>query len=173
MTMRHSSTLALPEFEHLLDVFGGDRTRWPLGVRASAAALLASDSVARQLLAEAVALDAVLAEGDCDGQADTARLNALASRIMTAAAATPRMAMVNAAPVSVRNVELIANRSSRDSLWRAATMLAASLVLGVFVGQSQLGADALPKLAAAAGLSLVTAERLALADIELDATEVD
>jgi hypothetical protein len=58
-------------------------------------------------------------------------------------------------------------------VWRAAAVLAASLMLGVFVGQSQLGAYALPQLAALAGVSVSAGERVALADVEFDASDVD
>ena len=177
MTTRMTSILTCADFEHLLDVYGADRTRWPLGCRAGATALLSSDVSARRLLAEAIALDAVLAKGEPDAQADTGAMGALAARIIAAAAITPRVAAVTPAPVPAlansRGRALPGSRQMTSGLWRGAAMLAASLVLGIFVGQSQLGAYALPKIAAAAGLSLGSTERLALADIELDATELD
>lgn len=173
MTTQNPMMLTRSDFEQLLDVYGADRTRWPLGARAGAAALLASDIDARRLLAEAIALDAVLAKGQTGEPVGDPAIGALAARVMAAVAATPRVAMVNPAPVLRRSVSMTGDKAAKTSIWRGAAMLAASLVLGVFVGQSQLGAYALPKLAAIAGLSLETPERLALADIELDATEVD
>ena len=48
--------MTIAEFERLLDVYGSDRTRWPVEARASAGHLVARDRAARRLLAEAEAL---------------------------------------------------------------------------------------------------------------------
>ena len=55
-----SNTMTIAEFERLLDIYGSDRTRWPVEARASAGHLVARDRAARRLLAEAEALDRAL-----------------------------------------------------------------------------------------------------------------
>ena len=55
-----SNTMTIAELERLLDVYGSDRTRWPVEARASAGHLAARDRAARRLLAEAEALDRAL-----------------------------------------------------------------------------------------------------------------
>ena len=44
-----SNTMTIAEFERLLDVYGSDRTRWPVEARASAGHLVARDRAARRL----------------------------------------------------------------------------------------------------------------------------
>jgi hypothetical protein len=41
MTSMSNTSMTLIEFERLLDVYGGDRTRWPMEARAAAAHLVA------------------------------------------------------------------------------------------------------------------------------------
>ena len=60
MTNTSNNGMTLADFERLLDVYGGDRTRWPAEARAAAAQLVARDAKARRMLAEAEALDRVL-----------------------------------------------------------------------------------------------------------------
>ena len=60
MTHASNNTMTIAEFERLLDVYGSDRTRWPVDARASAGQLVARDKAARRLLAEAEALDRAL-----------------------------------------------------------------------------------------------------------------
>jgi hypothetical protein len=173
MPHKIAPTMTRQDFQELLDVFGAERTRWPLSARAGAAALLASDAEARRLLAEAAALDALLARGVADSVPDIAATSALAARIVAAAAKTPRIAAASEPAKPLGVVSSSASRHGRTDVWRAAAVLAASMVLGVFVGQSQLGAHALPKIAALAGVSFASAERLAMAEIEIEASDVD
>jgi hypothetical protein len=173
MTHKIVPTMSRQDFQNLIDVYGAERTRWPLSARAGAAALLAADIEARRLLAEVVALDAVLAHGEAGSTPNAMATSALAARIVAAAAKTPRIASASE-PVKPMGVAgSSASRQGRTDVWRAAAVLAASMVLGVFVGQSQLGAQALPKIAALAGVSFATAERMAMADIEIEASDVD
>jgi hypothetical protein len=161
------------DFQHLIEVYGAERTRWPLGARAGAAALLAADAEARRVLAEAAALDAVLARGVADIAPDATVSSALAARIVAAAAKAPRLAAISEPSGPLRVSGRPVSKDARTDIWRAAAVLAASMVLGVFVGQSQLGAQALPKIAALAGVSFASADRLAMAEIEIEATDVD
>jgi hypothetical protein len=173
MPTRTVQIMTLQDFQQLLDVYGAERTRWPLSARAGAAALLAADAGARRLLAEAAALDAVLARGGVDVAPESAATAALAARIVAAAAKAPRIAAMSEPPALPLSTSRMIVRPGRTDGLRAAAVLAASMVLGVFVGQSQLGAQALPKIAALAGVSFASAERLAMADIEFEASDVD
>jgi hypothetical protein len=172
MTARTAPPMTRHDFQNLLDVYGANRTRWPLSARAGAAALLTADQDARRMLAEAAALDAILARGVAGMAPDDGATSALAARIVAAAAKTPRM-IAPEPPKRHRLSAPVRAGQGRTDIWRATALLAASMVLGVFVGQSQLGAHALPKIAALAGVSLASAERLAMADIEVEASDVD
>ena len=82
------NTMTLPEFERLLEVYGSDRTRWPVEARASAGQLTARDPAACRLLIEAEALDRILVRAPLPSLASEA---ALAERILAAAQRSPRM----------------------------------------------------------------------------------
>ena len=91
MTNMSNNTMTIAEFERLLDVYGSDRTRWPVEARASAGQLVARDRAARRLLAEAEALDRTLERAPLPTLAQEA---ALAERIVAAARRTPRIVPV-------------------------------------------------------------------------------
>jgi hypothetical protein len=186
MPTRTADIMTRQDFQDLLDVYGADRTRWPLSARASAAAVLTADKAAVRMLSEAAALDAVLARGMANSAPSADATAALAARIVAAAGTAPRtVASSDKVPASPRLGYAVLSRRARPThrpghrsaprygQWRAAAMLAASLVLGVFVGQTQFGAHALPKIAALAGVSFVSPERLAMAEIELESSDVD
>jgi hypothetical protein len=169
--------LTVTAFEQLLDIYGADRTRWPISERADAVALLATAPLARRLLAEAAAFDETLSRGmAASGQSDAVQQAALSERIMAASTGLPRLASVTPvvrAYVEPAKRDVVHSRVSNE-LWRGAAMLAASLMIGVFIGQSQLGAHALPALEALSGVSLPgSADRLAMVDLHLDANDVD
>lgn len=138
-----STTIMTPaDFERLLDVYGGDRTRWPVEARAAAAQLVARDAKAQGLLAEAEALDRVLERAPLPSLAKEAEL---ADRIVAAAQRTPRLVRINepgaaAAPAAPEGAPLAGGR--RAGLLRAdvrkAAVLAASLLVGLYLGQSNL-----------------------------------
>jgi hypothetical protein len=117
----------LGALEQVLERFGSDRTRWPAPVRRDFAGLLASSAEAKARLREAEALDRLLdlaPEPEIDARA-------LADRIVAAAAAE-RPAVV---PPEARAAGAIGGRAAaRRTEWPAAALLAASLVLGMFVG---------------------------------------
>ena len=164
--------MSLQDFERLLDIYGAERTRWPLAARASAAMRLASDGNARRLLAEADALDSVL---DAAPEAASADVAAVASRIMAAVHESVQPAAISArlAPSVVRTgMEPRAVRNT--NLWRAASLLAASLIVGIFVGGSPLGADAMPALQQLVGIgSHSIVGQVALADIRIEQIDED
>jgi hypothetical protein len=170
--------LTLVAFEQLLDVYGADRTRWPLSARADAAQLLAVDAQARCLLAEAVALEDVLWRGlAAQGEFNDGRHRELTDRIMAARVGGPRLAIA-AAPeqlsMPAATSSVINRARPSGDMWRGAALLAASLMIGIFAGQSQLGARAVPALESLSGVAVsVSAERMALADFYVEANDVD
>ena len=172
MTNRNTPIMQPADFERLLEVYGGDRTRWPLVARASAAARLASEPDAQRLLGEAQALDAVLFQ-ITDPHAS--ELTVLANRIVAVAQSSPRLQTASAGSTGVSPRLPALPRStigvSRE-MARGAALLAASLMIGVFVGQSQVGARAVPVLQAISGISLISAnDRLALLDLHFDQSD--
>ena len=74
--------LTLERFVSLVDAYGGDLARWPAGFAGAAEDLLGTSPEARHHLAEARALDRLLAKPVV---ADPAALAALAERIVAAA----------------------------------------------------------------------------------------
>lgn len=112
------------EFERILETFGADTARWPVGARtAFDRAAETDEGLARSLAAEA-AFDRLLARAPA---ADPRRVTALADRIV-AASRRPDARMNQPPPA----------RTIRPSLaaWPPAALLAASLALGVFFGVS-------------------------------------
>ena len=69
-----NNSMTNADFERLLDVYGSDRTRWPVEARASAGQLVARDRAARRLLAEAEALDRALERAPLPSLAEEAAL---------------------------------------------------------------------------------------------------
>jgi hypothetical protein len=159
MTSKSNSSMSLADFEWLLDVYGGDRTRWPAEERAAAAQLVARDAQARRLLAEAEGLDRVLERAPLPALAAEA---ALADRIVAAAKRSPRV--VSIAPrwsgrASHAQALASAPRPARHG-WMgfghgrasAAGFLAASLIGGVLLGLSGSPQSIVPQLADLVGL---------------------
>src|SRR6266705_3498693 len=88
MTSMSNNSMTTADFERLLDVYGSDRTRWPVEARASAGQLVARDRAARRLLAEAEALDRALERAPLPSLVQEA---AMAERIVAAARRHPRI----------------------------------------------------------------------------------
>jgi hypothetical protein len=149
MTSMSNAAMTLTEFERLLDVYGGDRTRWPTEARAAAAQLVARDGGARRLLAEAEALDRVLERAPLPA---LAKEGALADRIVAAAQRSPRIVRISsdqsalpAAPAAAANGRTPLRFSSARV--GAAGLLVASLMIGVVIGRTNLPEQLLPGLA--------------------------
>lgn len=178
MTMRNTHAMSVRDFEHLLEVYGADRTRWPIAARAAAAACLAADQEARRLLTEAKALDAVLMHAEEPHKTD---IGALVERIVAATKEVSRPAVVASHPVAAANSSVDGSLAvsrpiiAKKDWMRGAALLAASLVIGIFVGQSQLGARAVPALEDLTGMSAsaTSAERLAMLDLHIEAVDED
>ena len=165
MTNEKKKLAELTALENVLDTFGSNPSRWPAEKREKLVSLTAADADARRLLREAKALDAVLGHAAGPPVGNT---SALADRIAAAVANTapgqparierqqddrhpgavnapgvviawprgegekPRVA----APVAVSGAS--AHRERFTSGWQTAALLAASLVVGVFVGATDL-----------------------------------
>jgi hypothetical protein len=165
MTSMSNNTMTTADFERLLDVYGSDRTRWPVEARASAGQLVARDKAARRLLAEAEALDRTLERAPLPSLAEEA---ALADRILVAARRSPRMVPIvkaDAARMARRAIDNVIRLPSLRARPRwltptafgsAAGMLAASLALGIFLGLSNLSQGVLPALEDMTGMTLGT-----------------
>jgi hypothetical protein len=164
--------MMIADFARLLDVYGSDRTRWPVEARACAGQLVARDKAARRLLAEAEALDKTLERAPLPSLAAEA---ALADRIIATARRSPRMVpasnVTTAAPSVAGKVVRLASRPTRSrwlptGLASAAGMLAASLALGVFLGVSNLSQGVVPVLEDMTGINLGVQPR-AVAQVDL------
>jgi hypothetical protein len=169
-----NNTMTIAEFERLLDVYGSDRTRWPVEERSCAGQLVARDRTARRLLAEAEALDRTLERAPLPSLAKEA---ALADRILVAARRSPRMVAAGKADAggaghpagNVISLPALRGRApwrSRTAFGSAAGMLAASLALGVFLGLSSLSQGVLPALEEVTGITLGTGGRV-VAQVDL------
>lgn len=139
-------------FEANADAFGGDMQRWPEADRSAYETMPARNALARRQLAEARALDEVLARGAPEpDRRSLARLEdlILAAAVSESAAAHSSggnvVPMRSAAPEKVRPATGAAARPPsvsnwrQKSDWRAAALLAASLFTGVFIGISEPG----------------------------------
>ena len=120
----------LAEFRELLDMYGSRPEGWPADRREEMLRLCAENPRARALLAEAKALDAVLRETVVPPAAPD-----LAARLLQRAATTPQMRHAGAtarktAPQSA------ANDNRPVMRWLAAGWLAASLLIGIWLGLS-------------------------------------
>ncbi len=165
--------MTIADFAHLLDVYGSDRTRWPVEARAGAGQLVARDKAARRLLAEAEALDKTLERAPLPSLAAEA---ALADRIITTARRSPRMVPASnmtaaGGPRVASNVVRLPSLTAHPrwlptGLASAAGMLAASLALGVFLGVSNLSQGVVPVLEDMTGISLGVQPR-AVAQVDL------
>jgi hypothetical protein len=177
MTIMGNNSMTMAEFAQLLDVYGGERTRWPAEARAAAAQLVAVDPAARRLLAESEALDRILSRAPLPGLPIEAEL---ADRIVAAAQRSPRIVRLpgvqrtaEAAPAeapapvegvtahpTVRQLPVTAVDAGPTKPWHvlsrpmAAGVLAASLVLGVLIGNlSTVSHQLLPALAEVIGFT--------------------
>lgn len=133
MTSREERQREMERLQYLLDVYGGDRDRWPPAERQAVARLLEYDRQAQQLVREACALDLMI-EGShlrSPQRPNSDVLANLSDRIFAQALAEKKQ---------VQSANLVRAGSSQTKpqsrLWRAASLLAACLVLGILVGRS-------------------------------------
>src|SRR5262245_26945811 len=145
------NNMTMSDLERLLDVYGSDRTRWPVEARSGAGQLAARDKAARRLLGEAEALDRVLERAPLPS---LARESALADRIIAAAQRSPRIVHIDEAPATTaatgggENVIRWPGARAkpqwlRSDASRVAGLFAASLLCGIYFGLSNVPEGAL------------------------------
>ena len=157
------------ELQELLDAWGGNPQRWPPVAGQRIQTLIATTPGAQALLKEARVLDGLLAQGrDAPVRLPSKAAGALAGRIVAAAIAdhvtapSPQAAegRVVQFPPSPRRTSAVKPASpmtiapARQS-WRAAGVMAASLIVGLVLGGSINLAPVVQELAEVAGLSTV------------------
>jgi hypothetical protein len=136
----------MDRLRQVLDAYGGDAARWPRADAERLATLVASDAVACRAVAEARALDRVLAMAP---GVDAAHTRSLADRI-AAEVMTNRVQVVD---LATRRAAGTIRPLPRRNLWRAGAALAASLLVGMFVGASDLPGSMLDGVASLVGVS--------------------
>ena len=171
MAMMRQDRPEIERLKALVEIYGGDRDRWPVADRLSMEQLVADDEQAAEIVAEAQALDRLL---DAAPVLSAARISDLTSRIVAAAQTEGRwqgetaggsygdvrktsFARRNEAalvddglpsrlnqPVTQRRAPATLGASRRGPLASVA-MLAASLVFGVFIGLSMSMSDFVPE----------------------------
>jgi len=141
MNLKHDRDDLLKELEEALAKTGPYPQRWPERCRARLSALVEMDSEAARLYAEARALNRVLGYAPrC-----TARPEMEARIVAATAMMTQQSAEVGSATIlsfgDRRDTTLRLERSGGSSfssrpIWGSAAMLAASLIIGVYIGVS-------------------------------------
>ncbi len=156
----HLASEPLGELAHLLDAWGGAPTRWPPLVRERIGQIVAAEPGGQVLLANASAFNELL-----DRNRDTTAQvpHGLVDRIMTAAlisdagAETPTgRQTAERAPAKIITLPFRPRPQAAPTMrgqWRAAGLIAASLLLGIYIGGAVNLAPALQDLADAIGLS--------------------
>ena len=145
----------LGELAHLLDAWGGTPARWPPLVRERIGQIVAAEPGGQALLAEARALDRLL---DPDRETAAPVPHGLVDRIMTAALADAPTGRRTADRLPAKMITLPTRPRPQAApvtrgQWRAAGLMAASLLLGIYIGGAVNLAPALQDLADAIGLS--------------------
>ncbi len=152
--------------DDVLAIYGSDRARWPAAVRNELVTLIASSAEARALMAQAQALDRLM---DLAPKLSADRLTLLTERISAQAERTPRMSVITGTKQP---------RAKPVPEWRrhatGITALAASLFLGLLLGQNATLAPAVSEVATAVGIeslgdgSQIAATDEAYSDVGID-----
>lgn len=155
----NNNSAELAAFEQHLDVYGSRADRWPREARSRFETLLAQDARARELLVEARAFEKLL---DRAPVVDDASANALADRIAALATSQPQ-------PRPDASIIDLASRRRPSSpvqafRWKVASALAASLLVGIFIGAASPVVSAVEDFAGSVGLSDSGSSDLALFD---------
>ena len=143
--------MPIGDLQHILDVYGANQARWPADRRGRATALLAASPEAAGMLAQAALLDGLL---DQVPSVSHERERALAQRVVAAAGARASLA----APPAGKSANIVAFKrpaaQTSAAVHRAAgAALAASLLLGIFVGSSGAGSMSVAYMSDALGLN--------------------
>lgn len=154
MTRKDPRVVGLAELEAALDTYGADRTRWPAPLRHALSGLIAGNTNAQKVLKRAEVFDRLL---DSAPRYEAHKLDRLADRIVAAAEGQSRV-------VSFKRPRRPAYFGSREYGFAAAA-LAASLLIGVVVGQSNVVGPAAEIFDSASSLSAAgTNTQMALSD---------
>lgn len=151
MTTRREVRNELERLQAVLDVYGGDRDRWPASERLELARLVASDVEAERMVREARALDRLLDQAPVLG---SERLQMLTQRVVAAAEAEGRWTGEGAVtavaatdpvtpPTAVKEPRMIRPQpmpAPRGHM-QSAMLLAASLVMGILAGATVLSGE--------------------------------
>ena len=157
--------LSQADVARLLSAFGADRSRWPTQSDAAARPALTvidRDPARARLDAEAKALDQLLARAR--PAIDPARLDALTDRIVATAQRTPRMAASSTKrspsvpPQKAVPVARLSAFTQRRDVRRSLSAIAASLMLGLSIGQAGLLDAAVNGLEDLTGLAFASAQ---------------
>jgi hypothetical protein len=121
----------LERLDRLLAAYGGNDKRWPETDRKGLASFLAGNAEGRRRVREAVALDAVLDKCAFVSSKVDARI---IERIVAAAEQDKAPASAVIVPFKSR-VRLVAKPAvGRTMRWREASLLAATLLVGLYIG---------------------------------------
>ena len=175
--------LTIERFASLLDAYGCDLARWPSQHASAAENLLRQSAEARLRFAETQALDRLL---DTTPALDAARMALLADRIVTTAAAegSARAPSAVAARTEGARVIRLPRPATRpgpgvalparkpaprpaDTSWRPAAALAASLLLGVAIGLTDIAQTT------TLGIASLTETAMSEADVVISAVQLD
>lgn len=131
---REKNTMDLTGLERVLDIFGAESARWPRAERDRLLELVRTDERARALLAEARALDELMAHAPA-GRASPE----LAARIVAAAVADGAQE-ATVVPIGAGRSGSRSRFAVRHSMILApAAVLAASFALGLYLGLAVVG----------------------------------
>jgi hypothetical protein len=176
MTNEQKQTDYVLALERHLEIYGADQTRWPQEARERFAPLLEHHAGARVMLAEARALDRLL---DCAPPPGIGRERALRDRIVAAVSndcvggrgGQPAARVIELSPTWQRSRTAFA---PPGTVWRTALLLAASLVLGVYLGAGGGLTPAVEVVAETVGLETqVEPYQLSLVDDDVPLAEED
>ena len=121
------TTMSEVRLREILDAYGGDAGRWPTAERAAAEALLARSAAAREAHAEALSLDALLAN-------DPAEVTVPFDAAQLAAAVTAQPQPRNAPRVAIAEPDVVLPATTFLFRWFNVTALAAAMLAGFIVG---------------------------------------
>jgi hypothetical protein len=154
----------------VLEVHGADPARWPAEERPGLETLIAGSEQAAAALAEAAALDRLLAAAPATGERSTGAIaDAVMARLGVRVGASGGRTRDSARPDGAPSVSRTWRAPARAG-WQVGAMLAASLILGFVLGSGGYGGQLLDGLVAtlAGDVPEVTFEDVALGEAEFD-----
>lgn len=167
MTDMREQNQALELLDRTLDAFGTDTARWPAGVKTKLTPLINGNAEARRRIAEAVALDKVLAFAPT---ISAARQSELADQIVAKAVRQPRAVSGSEQPAGQPALQAGKSwdRKSWSRAWRENSIvggaLAASLMLGILSGQNTTVSSLSEALLTSVDATETTAQQIAQTD---------